>query len=206
MGARPRSWRREWGVHMSRRLYRRLAVAVAVGLVVARPALGFEQLDVPLGHWSYEFLERLELRGALPRTFLDLRPITRGEAAMMVAGLSDGVRRRTWRPTPIESRQIDMLRAEFAAELTTQGDTTAVLGRAWHLWNGSGWQMQAFWEGGQRCEMQGGDAADASARTTLEPAVALALFDGRLLGFEHVSYRVRTSDAALTQSANVRDG
>ncbi len=182
-------------------------LVLVVGLLIARPAFAFEHLDVPLGHWSYEFLERLEVRGAVPRTFLDLRPITRGEAATMVRGLTDGARRGAWRPTPIESQQIDMLRAEFAAELTAAGDTTAVLGRAYHLWTGTGWRLQAFWEGGQRFEKHGGSAdRDVTAHTTLEPAAALALFDGRLLAFEHVAYRVRTGDASLAQSTDVRDG
>lgn len=169
---------------------------------------GLDAIDLPLDHWSYAGLEKLELRAALPRTFLDLRPITRGEAAEIVQQAEAAAAQGTWSPSATERGQLDLLHQEFAAELAARGVDTGATRRAFHLWQGDGWRLRAFWQAGQRIERfpdSAGGAPQADTRTLAEPMAALAV-GSRLVAVEQVSYRVRTSDAALSQSTDVRDG
>jgi len=183
----------------------------AVWLAAAPAARGLDALDaidVPLDHWSYAVLEKFELRAALPRTFLDLRPITRGEAAVLVQQTERAAAAGTWSPTRIERAQLDMLRAEFSPELLARGDTVPLAHRAYHVWSGDAWRLRGFWEGGERIQSRpdaGFSPPPVDTRIVLEPAVALAI-GTRIVAVERLSYRVRTSDAALTQSSDVRYG
>ena len=58
---------------MSTRLPRRLLLLACV-LAGAAQVQAIELLDVPLAHWAYEMLERLEIRAALEHTGLETRP------------------------------------------------------------------------------------------------------------------------------------
>jgi hypothetical protein len=175
--------------------------------LAARPAAALTGLDVPLDHWAYGVLERLEVRARLQAGSLALRPLTRGEMAALVQQAAAGARTGAWRPTAIESRQVDMLRHEFAEELRAHGDTLAIVPRAYWRWGGERWRLQAFWRGRQRFDRDApaAGAGRIDSRTVLEPAAALELA-GRLLLVEQVFYRVRTSDAPLAQSTDPRDG
>src|SRR5262245_8563407 len=126
---------------------RRWGAALLVLVFGAARAGAIAGLDVPLDHWAYEFLERIEVRAGLQAGSLEVRPRTRGETAKLVAEAATRARDGAWRPTPIEARQLDMLRHEFADELAVYGDTLAVLDRAYHLWGGDRWRLQAFARG-----------------------------------------------------------
>ena len=98
------------------------AALVACALqAVAASAAAFPALDVPLDHWAYEFLERIEVRAALPAGAMALRPLTRGEMAREVAAAGAAARLGTWAPTAIERAQLDMLRRELALEMRAHG-------------------------------------------------------------------------------------
>jgi hypothetical protein len=133
--------------------------------------------------------------------------LTRGETAKLVAEAATRARDGAWQPTPIEARQLDMLRHEFADELAAYGDTLAVLDRAYHIWGGDRWRLQAFARGRERIERVAEPAATGrvDASTILEPAAALELV-GKLVFVEQVFYRVRTSDAPMVQSTDPREG
>jgi hypothetical protein len=193
-----------------RRGRRALVVLLALGVALAAAphARSFEALDLPLEHWSYEFLERLVVRATLERRFLDLRPITRGEAADLVRRLDAAVAAGTWSPSGIEARQLAMLGAEFSEELAARGVPRPLERRAYHVWERAGWKLQAFWQARERFD-QGRALPDGpvqlDGRVALEPAAALLLGD-RVLAAMQLSYRVRTGDAALLHSTDPRDG
>jgi hypothetical protein len=181
--------------------------AAAAVLVWARPAAAIEALDVPLDHWAYEFLERVEIRAGLQAGVLALRPLTRGEMADLATGAAAAARAGRWRPTAIESSQIEMLRREFAEELRARGDTLDLPARAYHDWNGRNWRFQVAVRGRERIERVAAPVGvgRVDARTAIEPTLALELYR-RFVFAEQVFYRVRTSDAPLAQTTDPRDG
>ena len=183
---------------------------VLVGLVlVAGRAAAIDLLDVPLDHWSYEFLERLEVRAGLERSGLETRPATRGDMADLVRRLGEAARSGTWHPSRIEAAELDMLRAEFSEELTARGDSLPVLARAYHVWSGSGWRLQTFWRWRQIVDRHNPDLArdlpQVDARLALEPAAALRI-GAHCLVAQQISYRARTGDGDFRHTIDVRDG
>jgi hypothetical protein len=182
------------------------ATILTVALIVAAAtAMALPQVDVPLEHWSYEFMERLVVRAGLGGTHLDLKPLTRGEMAVLVERLSAA----DWQPTRIESEQLAMLRAEFSEELRARGDSIPLLERAYHLWSGDAWKLQAFWRGRERGQLLDPDLSPAGSQlqgdVTFEPAAALVLAD-HVLAAVQVRYRVRTGTGTFVNSTDVRDG
>ena len=178
-------------------------------LVAAGPVAAMPQLDVPLEHWSYDFAERLALRAGQGRTFLDLRPVTRGEMAALVARLRTAVARGDFEPSGIEGQQLEMLASEFSEELVARGDSVPVLQRAYHVWNGDVWRLQAFWRGREQASSGDPDLDPAGSQVdgsfSLEPAAALRLGQ-HFVGFVELRYRVRTTTGTLVNSADVREG
>jgi hypothetical protein len=188
----------------------RLACGAICALLVlsALPAPALELLDVPLGHWSYEYLERLEVRAGLGASHLSTRPLARGDMADLVLRLREAAHRGDWTPTTIESSELDMLRSEFSEELSARGDTVAVLQRAYHVWERPGWKLQAFWRARQRIEHQRRDPAElpqTDIRLVFEPGAALQI-GAHVLAAQEISYRVRTGDGSFRNTADVRDG
>src|SRR5438093_6603754 len=132
---------------------RRARIAVVVAwLGCAPPAHAFPAADLPLQHWAYDVLSRLELRAPPERTFLDLRPLTRGEAAELAERFGAAAASGAWQPTAQEHGQLEMLQGEFARELAERHGATGRPPRADHLWSGSGWRLWAAWNGRQRFE------------------------------------------------------
>lgn len=195
---------------MQRRRMR--SIAMGLGLLAslgASPAAALSEMDLPLGHWAYEFADRLVLRAALGRTFLDLRPLVRGEMAALVQRLDAAALAGAWQPTGIEAQQLEMLRQEFSEELRASGSPVPLCEQAYHVWGGEGWRLQAFWRGSELVTARHPEPAEPESQTDawvrLQPAAALRL--GRhVLGTVQVDYRVRTSTSSLVNSADVRDG
>jgi hypothetical protein len=189
---------------------RGLVLGVGLGLALAAPpAAALSEMDVPLDHWSYEFADRLVIRAALGRTFLDLRPLTRGEMALLVQRLDTAARAGPWEPTSIEIQQLEMLRQEFSEELLEIGIDLSLDRQAYHVWGGDDWRLQAFWRGGSLVAAMHPDPAEPESQTDawvlLQPAAALRLGD-HVLGTVQVDYRWRTSTSSLVNSADVRGG
>ncbi|MDZ7377885.1 MAG: capsule assembly Wzi family protein [candidate division KSB1 bacterium] len=75
---------------------------------------------VPVRHWVYDFLERMETKGLLPHLLGNTKPLTRMEVALSVAALSEGLRQGT-RLTAAETEAVRFLEQEFREELTRLG-------------------------------------------------------------------------------------
>lgn len=194
---------------MRRRRLAGLLAAFGIAVCLGAPrAAALSGLDVPLGHWSYEFADRLVLRAELGKTYLDIRPLTRGEMASLVQRLGAAAD-HTWTPTAIEAEQLAMLVEEFSEELRERGQDVPLCERAYHVWGGDGWRLQAFWKGSElvaaRHPEPAASESQVDAYVLLQPVGALQL-GGHLLGSVQVDYRVRTSSASLINSADVRDG
>ena len=171
--------------------------------------LGIELLDVPLDHWSYEMLDRFEIRASLDRTHLETLPVTRGDMAKLVQRLQTSAEAGKWDPSEIERQQLRMLQAEFSEELNTQGLETPLLARAYHQWRPRETRFQVFLVARQQTDHAVLDYQQTlpqlNASLLLQPAAAVQVAE-HFVGFGQLNYRVRTTDGALRQSTTTADG
>jgi hypothetical protein len=178
-------------------------------MMLAVPGAAIELLDVPLDHWSYEFLERFEVRAGLDRTGLETRPLTRGDMAQLVHRLVAAAEAEHWRPSDVEWQQLRMLQREFAEELTSQGHATTVLPRAYHQWQPRQARVQVFLQARQQIEQAMLDRQrtlpQLDASLLLQPAVGVELAR-HVAAFGQLNYRVRTTDGVLRQTTTTTDG
>jgi hypothetical protein len=191
---------RAWGVWIA-------AALLLVALQTSAPAI--ELLDLPLEHWAYEILERLEVRAGLGRTGLDVRPLRRGQVAELARRLRAGARAGTWTPTRIERQQLRMLEHEFSEEIVALGDTLPILQRTYHRWGGDKWQFQLFFFAGQLANRGNRDLSQdftqVDAGVFFQPQAALQL--GRcFLAFQDLLLRWRTTNGVLRNSTDPREG
>ncbi|MCR4438661.1 MAG: capsule assembly Wzi family protein [bacterium] len=96
-----------------------LALAAFSAIVCFAWPAPAQTVYVPLQHWAYEFLERMETKGMLPGLLGNSRPFTRMEVAHALAAL--GKQRSTHRLTSVEAEALDFLQREFAEELGRLG-------------------------------------------------------------------------------------
>ena len=166
-------------------------------------------IDVPLDHWSYEMLDRFEVRAGLDRTILETLPLMRSDVAELVHRLITGAESETWSPSEVEWQQLRMLQAEFSEELTDQGYPVPVLQRAYHQWRPANTRFQMFYVARHTSEHaiqdRSGDLPQLDVSLLLQPAAAVQLFD-HFAGFGQLNYRVRTGDGLLRQTRTTTDG
>ncbi len=79
-----------------------------------------QSVYVPLNHWSYQFIERLEAKGLLTGIFGATRPYSREEMAGYLLHIHEEVEGRELLDS-VELRQLDFLRLEFQEEFQQLG-------------------------------------------------------------------------------------
>lgn len=79
-------------------------------LVTGGQAAG-QYVNLPLGHWAYGFLERMQVKGVLREANLINRPLSRSDAAAMVAEIDEG------ELSAVDLERLEWLREELASEL-----------------------------------------------------------------------------------------
>ena len=81
-------------------------------------------VNVPLGHWSYEFIERCEARGVLHGLGDGIKPFSRVEMARAL--LEIAAEEETGGLTRIDGEQLRLLQEEFREELAGLGEEPPV--------------------------------------------------------------------------------
>ena len=84
---------------------------LCVLLLVAGGQATGQYVNLPLGHWAYGFLERMQTKGVLRDANLMNRPLSRSDVAAMVARISED------ELSAVDLERLEWLRAEFALEL-----------------------------------------------------------------------------------------
>jgi hypothetical protein len=79
-------------------------------------------VNVPLGHPVYDFIDRMMVKGVVPKVVTNILPLTRGEVAQFLKTISEKVDRGEVKLTGAEKPQLDDLRVLFADELEKLGD------------------------------------------------------------------------------------
>ncbi|MBI1735073.1 MAG: hypothetical protein HYR51_07870 [Candidatus Rokubacteria bacterium] len=113
-----------------------LAAVVAHGVVTAGTAAAFDRTNIPLKNWGgfaigrdalYDDLERLVTAGLADRTLLNTKPLSRVEAARIVARAIETIRADTdgkWDDRRDLESVLDRLRIELRPELASLGVRT----------------------------------------------------------------------------------
>ncbi len=74
-----------------------------------------QSTDLPLQHWAYDFIERMEARGLVRGVLNGVKPFSRDEVVRYLVQVQDRVRQGA-RLNPVETRQLAFLRFEFKEE------------------------------------------------------------------------------------------
>lgn len=127
--------------------------AVLAMVLFGWPGLLFasESVDVPVGHWSYERVERLASQGLCAGLGLGMRPVSRGWMADRIAEALQVVREgeKEWAFSPETAYRIeeDLLRLsrEFAPELRDKGVPLAQEGTERQIGQSFEWKQMRFY-------------------------------------------------------------
>ncbi len=95
-----------------------LFLLLAGGIPDARSAVSN---NVPLDHWSYGYLDKLEGFGLLPSQMNGIRPYTRMEMARLVNEALRNKEERSLKLPPLMDYFLERLQGEFREELTVYG-------------------------------------------------------------------------------------
>ena len=80
-------------------------------------SLPAQSVNIPLNHWSYAFLERLETQHKITGVMNSTRPMTRQEMAGYLVPLIQKVHSGTTQLNSVEAEQLAFLKIEFREEL-----------------------------------------------------------------------------------------
>jgi len=114
-------------VDSSDRFYMRMALTkigliILIGLLVfSSEAFAASCVNVPLDHWSYQFLEQLQIKGALRKFLSNTKPYSRGKVAEMIIYALRLLEDEKISLTDVEIELLGELRKEFAEELDALG-------------------------------------------------------------------------------------
>ena len=98
----------------------RIALSVILVALAAPPSQALVSTNVPLGHWSYEAVDKLTSYGLIDSAMLTVRPLARVEMARHVAQAMEGIQGMEDPPQILESI-IKRLAEEFKGELMLMG-------------------------------------------------------------------------------------
>jgi len=78
-------------------------------------------INVPLNHWSYSFIERMQAKGILGEYISQTKPYSRGKMANMVLRISSLLERGKIGLTKTDKELLQCMKKEFAHELALSG-------------------------------------------------------------------------------------
>ena len=84
---------------------------LCVLLLVAGERADGQYVNLPIGHWAYRYLDRMQAKGVLRDSNLMNKPFSRSDVAAMVAGIAEG------KLSEVDLERLKWLREELAHEL-----------------------------------------------------------------------------------------
>ena len=76
-----------------------------------------QSVNVPLTHWAYNFLERLETRGLFHSLLLRARPLSRNDLASLLVQIEKNINEPNLKLSKSELALLEQLKGEFHEEL-----------------------------------------------------------------------------------------
>lgn len=99
---------------------RRIAVFLILSVLLGLPSRASVSTNVPLGHWSYDAVEKLANYGLIDSAMLAIKPLSRLEMARHVAQAKDTLEQTEEAPTVLTA-MVERLTKEYGAELVQVG-------------------------------------------------------------------------------------
>ncbi len=97
-----------------------------------------QSVNLPLDHWAYQFLERMETRGILTKLRIDSRPFTRMKMARCVQEIDTYAKNHPEALSKVEKDMLERLKGEFWDELKNRGITIKKNEREPHFYSWQG--------------------------------------------------------------------
>jgi len=82
--------------------------------------------NLPLAHWAYPFLDRLQTKGLFLNSEMDTRPYARDAVADMIIQIDAAVRENPMLLSEVESRLFQQLKGEFYEEIRKKSSAVAI--------------------------------------------------------------------------------
>ncbi len=125
-----------------------------------------QSVNVPLNHWAYDFLERLETRGAFRSLLLRARPISRNDLANILVIIEKTTQQKKIGLSKSESDLLEQLKGEFYEELNEFSIVTNSSLHERHLlkWEENSNKFKIDLDFGQRFEINRDDQFDSTKR------------------------------------------
>ena len=115
-----------------------LSFTLVLLIMAAASYISASPISVPLDHWSYHFIERLQAKGALRDFLSNTKPYSRDEVAEMIVHVSDLLESGKLSLSKVEKDQLDIMKREFAPELADLGRTGIAEYKHLLNWSGNG--------------------------------------------------------------------
>jgi hypothetical protein len=90
---------------------------------------------LPMDHWGYEFMERLETRGLLDQAYFRTLPLSRGDIARALQGMGTRLQSGAISLSATERALFEKLKGELADELVSLGVTVQAEELERHAWS-----------------------------------------------------------------------
>jgi len=110
---------------------RRIAVSLVLLAIPSLPAFALVSTNVPLGHWSYDAVEKLANYRLIDSSMLTTKPLSRLEMARHVGRAKDALERMA-DPPEVLTAILERLTREYKAELIQLGEIEGSYGKS-HL-------------------------------------------------------------------------
>jgi len=181
----------------------RLFVLIILLSLLAPAASLAQSANLPIGHWAYDFLDRLETRGLVRDIALRTRPVSRARLAKIIARIDARLRNSPRLLSKTDRRLFEQLKGEFADEMAERGVKYSRRLREPHLvtlrQDSSTIYFDALFE--QRLLLRSGQEADSSGRR-LETTGG-GIIRGRLHRF--LAFELEARNTAISGARVVRE-
>lgn len=150
---------------MLKKLIYILSVTLSLGWVISSYA---QSVNVPLSHWAYDFLNRLEVQGAFRGLYLRALPISRQDLADILAQVDQAHAANTIQLSKAELDLFEQLKGEFCEELASRQLKTQERYAERHLvaWQEHNSRITIDFDFGQRFDINRGSRYDSTGRSS----------------------------------------
>ncbi len=117
---------------------RLLLIIAFLALIAAAPYVYASPISVPLDHWSYHFIERLQAKGILRDYLSNIKPYSRDEMADMAVHISSLLENGEINLSKVEEDQLELMKSYLAPEMMELGETGVTGYRYLLEWSNAG--------------------------------------------------------------------
>ena len=149
------------------RLILQTSVIVLI-LIVFNDGIQCQSVNLPLDHWAYPFLERLEVKGLFRDVKLRSLPLSRGEIVKIIEEIDQKISNSPEILSKAEREQFEQLKGEFCDDFSKLDITIQNRYREPHLLRWKDNNSHAFVDAvlGETVERQSGDMYDKTELTS----------------------------------------